>query len=277
LKFLAFGLIIFGGLIYLAFGGADESPLSLLGIPFMFVGVLVHYRGRQYRAKARAEALESPLTDSRPDVLYLRSFQTDPSTTSRQLMGGFTTEEEELADVLKPFGDMVAIGQPGEHLPVPGAARMYASDAEWKDVVIERMRSAPLVVIRAGSSPGLFWEMGQALKNMNPECLLILILNIRVQDYNVFASQVRESFGLELPELQSAGLMRAVIDRRESPSKATPGFVTFSSDWSALFLPLPLTIVRLGYNDLRKPFNAALRPVFERHGIAWHDMGRLGA
>src|SRR5207247_1203586 len=39
---------------------------------------------------------------------------------------------EPLAEVLRPFGDLVAIGRAGEQLPTPGAARIYASDAKWK-------------------------------------------------------------------------------------------------------------------------------------------------
>jgi hypothetical protein len=33
---------------------------------------------------------------------------------------------------------------------------------------------------------------------------------------------------------------------------------------------------RLGYNDLKEPFNAALRPVFERHGLDWRLNDRFG-
>jgi len=47
-------------------------------------------------------------------------------------VSGITTQEEQLAEVLRPFGDLVAIGRAGEQLPTPGAARIYASDAEWK-------------------------------------------------------------------------------------------------------------------------------------------------
>ena len=74
------------------------------------------------------QALRVPIYDSRPHVLYLRSFQTDASTPFKVLASGFTTEEEQLADVLRPLGEMVAIGRPGESLPTPGAARTYATD-----------------------------------------------------------------------------------------------------------------------------------------------------
>jgi hypothetical protein len=276
LKVLGIVLIVLGAVLYASLGGPDDNPIALIGIPFLLGGVLLYFRGRQHATRANAERPNSPLRDSKPDILYLRSFQTDPSTMSRQLMSGLTTEEEELASVLRPFGDMVAIGQPGERLPVPGATKMYADQSEWKAVVLDRMSTAPLVVIRAGNTPGLLWEMGQAVQTLEPKRLLILVLNIQVHDYNTFANQVRLNLGLNLPQIESSSLIRTVIDRRESPSKAKPGFVAFWDDWTATFLPLPETIIRTGYNDLTRPFSIALRPVFARHGIAWHEVGRLG-
>lgn len=99
---------------------------------------------------------------------------------------GWLTDEEQLGEVLRPFGDLVAIGKPGETLPTPGAARLYASDAEWKKVVIDQMQTARLVVIRAGTSEGLLWELKQAVQVMNPEKLLILILKMRKKHYEAF-------------------------------------------------------------------------------------------
>jgi hypothetical protein len=267
LKIFGIALIILGGLIYLAVGGVDESPSAFLAIPFIVGGILLHYRGRQHAARAKAESSHSPLTDSQPKVLYLRSFQTDPSTAYQRLTAGWTTEEEELKNVLQPFGDMVAIGQPGERLPVLGATRMYASQSEWKRVVLASMQSALLVVLRAGSSPGLLWEIGQAIQTIEPERLLIFVFNIKVEDYNIFANEVKVHFGLQLPPIEASNIMRAIVDRRESPGKTKPGFIAFESDWSAVYLPLPSTIIRTGYKDFSRAFRTALRPVFERHGV----------
>jgi hypothetical protein len=141
-----------------------DHPVALLGPLVMMCGMVLHFRGRQQAAKSRTEGAGSPIRDSKADVLYLRSFRTDASTRIKILASGLATEEEQLADVLRPFGDLIAIGRPGEPLPIPGAARMYATDSEWKSVVLDRMRSAPLVVIRAGTGPGLLWEVGQALR-----------------------------------------------------------------------------------------------------------------
>jgi hypothetical protein len=275
LKRTGIGVILLGGVLYAVLGGPDDDPAGLFGALFMPFGVLLYFRGRQHAAKALAASLNSPIRDARPDVLYLRTFRTDVSTAGKILASGLSTEEEQLADVLRPFGNMVAIGHPGESLPTPGAARIYAKDSEWKGVVLDRMRSAPLVVIRAGGGPGLVWEVGQALTTLSPEKVLFLILNMTMSEYSAFADQVRDSFQLVLPAIGPYGLLRTVIDYRENPSKVTAGFISFSADWTPLFIPLPSTLVRVGYNDLRQSFNLALRPVFDRHKVAWRPLGRF--
>jgi hypothetical protein len=277
LKRTGIALIIAGGLVYAALGGPDDNPAALPGPLIMIGGLLLYFRGRQQAAKARAASPASPVRDySKPEVLYLRSFGADTSTTRKILLSGFTTDEEQLADVLRPFGELIAIGRPGEPLPVPGAARMYASDSEWKDLVLQRMRAATLVVIRAGTGPGLLWEFGQAVSTLRPEKVVVFVFDVSKADYDAFAAQIRETLGVTLPAVESNSLVRTLIDMKESPLNVTPGFIRFSDDWSAEFLPLPRTVVRLGYNDYKKSLKLALRPVFERNGVAWQPAKRFG-
>lgn len=269
-----FALIVVGGLAFGVLG--QESLAGQLAALVTIAGIFVYFRGRQKAAKALAESAGSPIRDSKPDVLYLRSFEADTATTFKILMSGFTTEEEQLADVLRPFGDLIAIGRPGERLPAPGAIRTYAADSDWKDVILNRMRSAPLVVIRAGVGDGLLWEVGQARSVLSPARVLLLVLNLSPREYRAFADRVRDQFGLALPRLDRAGVLRVLADFHVfKPIRVMPGFIMFSDDWTPVFLPLPLAFVRLGYNDLRKPLSLALRPVFERHGLVWHRVGRF--
>src|SRR5262249_52435183 len=55
--------------------------------------------------------------DTRPPVIYLRSFVKD------QESGGFlswkSTIEQQVASVMRDYGPVIAIGKPGESLPVP--------------------------------------------------------------------------------------------------------------------------------------------------------------
>lgn len=275
LKIFGILLMVAGALFYLAAGDVEENPIALLGPLIIICGLLMHFRGRRHAAKASVFDPKSSIDDVRPQVLYLRSFRTDTSTSVKALAVGLSSHEEQLADVLRPFGTLIAIGKPGEPLPLPGAARMYASDAEWKSIVLERMSVAPLIVIRASTSRSVLWEVEQAIQTLPPHKIIFFIMDMSMKDYHQFAARLREELGLALPPIPAFGLLQAVVDLRQNPSKAQSGFLYFPADWTPVFLPLPNTIVRLGYNDLRESFNTALRPVFELHGVPWQSLGRF--
>jgi hypothetical protein len=249
--------------------GLEGSPVSWLGIPLMFGGMLLNFRGRRVSARELASSAANPLLDARPDVLYLRAFRSDASGMKRALRGGLTTAEEDLAEALRPIGDLVTVGQPDERLPLPGATRMYVSDQEWKAVVGEQMRHAALVVVRVGSGgAGLLWECSEAFTTLRPEQLVLLILDVSFDDCQEFIRRVHETFHVTLPDIPRSDLLRTAIDVRQNRSRAMPGFVTFTRGWNARFLPLPHSL-QFGYRDLVKPFREALRPVFEARGVSW--------
>jgi hypothetical protein len=249
--------------------GWTPTPLTQGVISFFLptlifsVGAFLFWRGRQYAAKADTERI---VTDSNPDVLYLRSFRSDPSTPryvfSAALRSGLETDEEQLRDVLRPFGNLVAIGKPGEYLPTPGAARIYVSDEEWKEEVKLLMRAAPLVVIRAGVGENLLWEAKHALETLNPQNLLMLVLNMKAKDYESFRTKMDPLLGVSLPE--GATLPR--FRRRVS------GFIDFAADWKPSFFSLraPPFFRCSPFQPYRASFKFALRPVFERFGLEWH-------
>jgi hypothetical protein len=248
--------------------GLEASPVSWLGIPVMVGGMLLNFRGRRVAAHAVASSATSPLRDSRPDVLYLRAFDSDAAGMKRSIRGGLSTAEEDLAAALQPFGDLVGIGRPGEPLPLPGATRMYTSDHEWQGVVRDEMRRASLVVIRVGGGAGLQWECQEAFKTLRPEQLVLLVLDISMQEYRHFVRTMQATLGVRLPDIPPCELVRMAIDVRQNPNRATPGFIRFTHGWRAQFLALPYSL-QLGYRDLVKPFREALRPVFEARGVPW--------
>jgi hypothetical protein len=267
--------------VYAAFGGVDgDDPRAFLAMPvyaIAVIGMLLYYRGRQIEAKTIASGPGNPLHDPGQHILYLRAFRTDPSGFSKVVRASLATEEEQLGVVLRPFGALIAVGRPGERLPVPGAARMYATDAEWQRLVHDQMRVARLVVIRAGGGAGLLWEIEQAFHTVAPERLLILVLSLPLNEYETFARQIRERCRVILPTIGKAGLSGFMGSTRQRLGAASPGFVTFDASWTPTFLPLPFALGQTGFNDLRKPFNVALRPVFERSGVSWRDVGRLSS
>jgi hypothetical protein len=262
LKVLAFVGYALGIAMFIAAGDPEQSLDWLEALPILFVAGLIHFSGRQYAARARNTGPGSPLHDNRPDVLYLRSFGSDASTLHKKFMSGFSNEEEDLAEAVRPLGDLIAIGQPGEPLPLPGAARMYCASDDWKDTVLKRMREAPLVIIRAGGSAGLLWECEQAFATVAPNRLVILVFDLKGADYERFAGEIRRTLRLELPQVPRCSALNAVVDYKNNPSKVTPGFIMFSSGWRAEFVPLRLKIVKMkGYREFVTPFREALEKV----------------
>jgi hypothetical protein len=240
-----------------------QLMFQFLVTTLLFVGGFLYWRGRQYADKAVAGRV---IRDSKSDVLYLRAFGTDPSISEYMawaaggagLISGGLTDEEQLCEALQPFGHLLAIGKPGETLPTPGAARLYASDAEWKNVVIDQMQSARLVVIRAGTSEGLLWELKEAVQVVNPNKLLILILKMRKKHYEGFRKEAEQIFNATFPKIHELKRFWRVS-----------GFVRFSPNWSPNFLPLRAPFFRRGYKPYRRLFEYTLRPVFEEYDLEW--------
>lgn len=253
----------------------DESTAETVAYILTFLlfafGIFLFWLGQQWKALAAGWTIKD---SSPPTLLYLRLFKADPSLDKQifgQLIslilpgarfGYLVTPEEQLAQALKPVGDLIALGRPGELLPRPGAAALYASEAEWKEAVINHMRTARLVILRAGSSTSLLWEMEQAAMIVPPVHLLILFLRMTRRQYKEFCAEANNIFGIlhgiSLPDLHVFHTLRL------------SGFITFSKDWKPTFRPLQAPYLRRGtYSSYRRMFKFALRPVFEELGVRW--------
>jgi hypothetical protein len=226
--------------------------LTVLSPILMFSGAFLSWRGRQYAAQARAESI---ITDAKPHLVYLRAFRSDAKMEP-------TSEEEGLADLLRSFGELVAIGRPGERLPTPGAARIYTPDEEWKDVVKRQLRATRLVVIRAAAGENVLWELTQATKMVDPQKLLILVLKMKAEDYESFRTKANPILGVSLPD-------RATLWRfgRGLEFRRVSGFISFAADWKPTFLALKGPYFRGG--SFKRLAKYALRPVFENSGLEW--------
>ncbi len=240
--------------------------LSAIGAVLVAVGGRLHYRAKQYAAKNFAEKITTRNSDN--DLLFLRPFSAD-STLSKTLKGPNTvtvmqniqsTVEEDLYKVFEPFGNLIAIGKPGERLPVPGAVRTYA-DADWKDVVTDKMKKSRLVIIEGGEGEGFNWELQQAFKIVNPKKLLIFIPQMSKKSYEKFRHLALENISVELPDRGSIKKMKAY---------GAIGFVRFTENRTPEFLPLTAPIFRVNpYKPFYARFYYALKPLFEEYGIEW--------
>jgi len=153
---------------------------AMIGIPayvaasllFLLIAAVIR-RGKRMRAPAADTVLA---TDTRPPVLYLRPFEVDGSMLVEQFFMQWSYEEQ-LARALKKIGPVIAVGSPQDDARMPelGAARMYLRDEAWPQRVDTLIRTASLVVLHAGTSPGLTWELRRVVEWNRPDRLIICL------------------------------------------------------------------------------------------------------
>lgn len=233
---------------------------------------LIYYsfhRARRYAARMSQNAAAGQQTagDSPPPVVYLRSFVVDEEMGSTPGIQP-ETEEEVLALIFGRVGPFVALGRPQEELPTLGAARMYM-ESGWEQAVTDLMSGARLVVLRAGETEGLLWELGRATQVLSPERLLIVVPDGR-KSYEAFRERAQPFFPRPLPEYPV-----------RKPSRANlKGLICFEPGWAPRFLTFKWALLR-GHmtNPLPYALQWVLKPVYERLGIPWRpppiNWGRL--
>lgn len=261
----------------------DESAwgTGLSGLIALFaVGALWFYRrSLQHEAPGAAQAMAD---DPRPPVLYLRSFQDDGrmlitdqgGAAAQKLLGALTptSAEEELASTLERVGPVAAIGKPGEPLPELGAARLYVGHDVWQAEVSALMRQAALVVVRVGASPGVLWEINQALEHLPRERLVLVLLGSAP-----LAPQIAERLAAVLGQDFAAALPAPAPPWwGGSPNRRFGALVCFPRGEPARIVPVrawPLAWADLGFmmtlRPAAGPLQRAWRKVFGQLGLAW--------
>lgn len=211
-------------------GGALAG--ALIGLA-LYTGAGVIHAGRRRLAR---QATEVRATDQRAPVLYLRSFKDDGLTPRMSMLRGRSklsyaglfrgTYEQKLAHALSNLGPFIAVGNPSEERPPLGAARLYANDATWKSTVAKMLGKAQLVVLHAGESDGLLWELAEIRKTVDPlKVLIALPMDVKNGEavekarYEKFCERARSIFPHALPE-----------------SVAGAQFLYFDRDWRSFLL-----------------------------------------
>jgi hypothetical protein len=264
----------------LAEGGWDVA-FSLGGTALGLVAWRMWRRAQRNEAPDAAEAMAA---DPRPPVLYLRSFQDDGvpvlddggSTLARRFMALLApqTPEQELAIILNQVGPVVAIGKPGEPLPELGAARLYVDDSRWQAEVATLMRRAALVVVRVGASPGVLWEIDQALEVIPRQRLVLTVLG-GAAVAPALVERLERELGRDLAAALPQPLPTDWIERAwQGPRRRLGGVVCFGADGAPRTVPVSLwppwgrdmfTVVMLRPSAM--PLRRAWRQVFAILGI----------
>jgi len=152
-------------------GAVTAQFLMFLGIAVL--GVRIYRRARRVAMLPGSALMKK---DTRPIILYLRSFHDDSGIRlrARATNGRILPErllripfEEVVTDHLWSYGPVLAIGNP--HIKSKsatlGAARDYLDEADWQKKVMDHMHAAAMIVLVAGPSEGgLGWELDTVTK-----------------------------------------------------------------------------------------------------------------
>jgi hypothetical protein len=137
------------------------------------------------RLSARAHAMALPhakdalWSDRRRPVLFLRSFKDDAAiasgTGAREPVDPeqITRLEDVLANVARRYGPLIAVGEPGV-LPREGAARAYYDGEDWREAVQAWQDQALFILMIAGWTEGLRWELDTAIARGHARKLILI-------------------------------------------------------------------------------------------------------
>jgi hypothetical protein len=148
------------------------SPISAL----IDIASVYFFLRARVEFQPKAEALLQ--SDPRSPVLFLRSFSEDERVSFKEAMTQETLFDVSLEDGLarhfSSTGPFIAVGSPGQAVPVLGAARASLSNAEWQSKVVDWMDSASLIIIVPGITHFVEWEFRQIVQRGHAGKLILL-------------------------------------------------------------------------------------------------------
>jgi hypothetical protein len=187
---------------------SDQIGVVLLPV-FLFCWAVVANGRRTVIREGERVLAEDP----RPPIVYLRPFdmddkQADTPWSSRVRQSPwepYITHEQRLARTLRKVGPFVAIGDPTEDMPQLGAARVYATDEEWRTTIGELTARAAAVLLQTGDSDGLAWEVEHVTGLDTPERVILSLpppgrRKTRRRRYEAFRRRFDHLFLRHLPE-----------------------------------------------------------------------------
>lgn len=129
--------------------------------------------------------------------LIKRHLRTDILNANRSLFD----EQLIFASFFTRIGPYVAIGRPGEtfgNMDV-GAAKMYVTDGEWQNTILNLLKISAAIVLEAGDSEGLLWEIEQITTHI-PARKFLIILPASDMEYQAFRTFAEHAFPMSLPK-----------------------------------------------------------------------------
>lgn len=228
-----FGPVVGGGLAFALAG--ELNGWSVLGtiagaIASWFV---VRWLSQRFRARIEAGALprakDALWADKRRPILFLRSFTDDDEVVrlapKDEPEDSISRLEDVISGLLRDFGPVIAVAEPGV-LPKSGAAKAFYQGDDWQEAVKTWMDQALIVVMIAGYTPGLTWEMDTLIKRGHTK-KLVLIIPPRARRVEERWARIRERFAYQPLGEQLAGA--DTTDVIALHADRTGNLVTFAS------------------------------------------------
>lgn len=262
------------------------------GLAAVFAGARMSRFGRRHTTRL---VKDPSVLEPRSYTLYLRPFDLDDRLygikppPSRSLIRRLQTplsrtfEEDMVRSLRSKVGRIVAVGRPGERLPLSGARRLYLPLlADWKPTVSRLIREARLVVLATGTTEGTLWEFTEAVRLLPPERLLVMVFT-DAAGYDLFRREAEAHFTARAAEFEGeeatrlAGFRWPHYPPLKNPGTrismvGTQGFITFGPGWEPEFVRLDPTAVRAltRLGRLRKVMRRQVNPAMRRvkHGLS---------
>ena len=190
------------------------------------------------------------------------------------------------------FGQVVAVGRPGERLPLLGASRGYLPLDDWQGPVSMLIKGARVVLLLIGPSDGTVWEYVEAVRLLEP-ARLVLLVDCDLPAYYRFRALADAEYARRssadptaaptaastaaptgswprkplLPDLPTPPYRSAKVQRMAEDNKLRLGWrhgrmalIVFDPDWRAGFVPFDPT-QELSFAVVRLMIDRAFRPV----------------
>jgi hypothetical protein len=195
-------------------------------------------------------------------ILDLRDIQNNASLTDKQKKRAEIWRRLKLA---AQMGPLVFLMPRDKVLPDLGAARAYVGDDEWQNTVKDLLSQAQLVVLRAGETDNLLWEVETVARAVKPEKIIFLLPFKNERSYNVFRQKVSAFFPKPLPERYKTtfgmlfGSVKAIL--------------YFAPDWTPKIVAIgnPFPLMESFFMPVVPRLHAALQPVYAQLGIPYKE------
>jgi hypothetical protein len=106
--------------------------------------------------------------------------------------------------VLTKAGPLISLGNPRDNLQKLGAARRYAGQADWKPIFQDYVTRANMIALLAEDANWLEWEVGEVLRLLRGDRLVLLFPSPRVELVRHYAGLI--SNGAETSVGDAGGL-----------------------------------------------------------------------